>query len=70
MSTGHVLATTSANLSHEPSAKTYEQALENMQHKVDLIIEDFGQNTKGIESTVVLVLENEIKILRQGAIKI
>ncbi|MEI8129121.1 MAG: L-threonylcarbamoyladenylate synthase [bacterium] len=68
--TGHVLATTSANLSHEPAAKTYEQTLENMQHKVDLIIEDFGQNAKGIESTVVLVLENEIKILRQGAIEI
>ena len=26
----HVLATTSANLSHQPSAKTYDQALENM----------------------------------------
>ena len=27
---GHVLATTSANLSHQPSAKTYQQALEKM----------------------------------------
>ena len=67
---GHVLATTSANLSGQPPAKTYEQALENMQNKADLIIKDFEQNAKGIESTVVLVLENETKILRQGAVKI
>lgn len=68
--TGNVLATTSANLSHEPSAKTYEQAIENMQGKADLIIEDFGQNAKGFESTVLLIGDNEIKILRQGAVKL
>lgn len=65
---GHVLATTSANLSHEPSAKTYEQAIENMGGKCDLIIEDFNQRAKGLESTVVLVLKDEINILRQGEI--
>lgn len=65
---GHVLATTSANLSHESSAKTYEQAVKNMGNKADLIVEDFGQVAKGLESSVVLVLENEIKILRQGEI--
>lgn len=65
--TGHVLATTSANLSHEPSAKTYEQAVANMGLKVDLIAEDFGCNAKGLESTVALILDDEIKILRQGA---
>lgn len=68
---GHVLATTSANLSHEPSAKTYEQAVENMggkcEGKADLIIEDYGKPAKGLESTVVLIIGNEIKILRQGA---
>lgn len=67
---GHVFATTSANLSHEPSAKTYEQAIENMQGKADLIIEDFGQRAKGLESTVALIQGSEIKILRQGAISI
>lgn len=65
---GHVLATTSANLSHQPSSKTYTQAVENMKGLTDLIIEDFGQTAEGLESTVALVLENEIKILRQGAI--
>jgi L-threonylcarbamoyladenylate synthase len=67
---GHVLATTSANLSHEPSAKTYEQAVKNMKDKADLIIEDFGQNAKGLESTVAFIVGNEIKILRQGSAKL
>jgi len=66
--TGNVLATTSANLSHEPSAKTYEQAVLNMQGKADLIIEDYGQTAKGLESTVVLVQADTIKVLRQGEI--
>lgn len=69
--TGHVLATTSANLSHEPSAKTYEQAVKNMEGKADLIIEDFaefGHGAQGLESTVALISGDSIKILRQGAI--
>lgn len=65
---GHVLATTSANLSHQPSAKTYEQALENMSGLADLIIEDYGCVAKGLESTVVGVMNNELRIFRQGAI--
>ena len=67
---GHVLATTSANLSHQPSAKTYEQALENMGGLADLVIEDYGHYCKGLESTVVGVFNDEMKIFRQGAIKI
>ncbi len=65
---GHVLATTSANLSHQPSAKTYEQALENMSGLADLIIEDYGFVANGLESTVVGVMNNELRIFRQGAI--
>lgn len=67
---GHVLATTSANLSHQPSAKTYAQALENMSGLADLVIEDYGYGAKGLESTVVGVMNNELRIFRQGAIKI
>ncbi len=67
---GHVLATTSANLSHQPSAKTYEQALENMGGLAELVIEDYGHYCKGLESTVVGVFGDEMKIFRQGAIKI
>lgn len=64
----HVLATTSANLSNEPSAKTYEQAIKNVGNKCDLMIEDFGQQAKGLESTVALVSSDGIKILRHGAV--
>ncbi len=65
---GHVLATTSANLSHQPSAKTYEQALENMNGLADIIIPDYGYLAKGLESTVCGVMNNELRIFRQGAI--
>lgn len=66
----HVLATTSANLSDEPSAKNFEQAKKYMENKADLIIEDFGQAAKGLESTVALISQAEVKILRQGAINL
>lgn len=64
----HVLATTSANLSHQPSAKTYEQALENMTGLADMIIPDYDCQAKGLESTVVGVMNNELRIFRQGEI--
>lgn len=67
---GHVLATTSANLSHQPSATTYGQAVENMSDKTDLIIKDYGYCAKGIESTVVGVMNDELRIFRQGAVEI
>ena len=67
---GHVLATTSANLSHQPSAKTYEQAVANMTGLADLIIEDYGYCAKGLESTVVGVMNEELRIFRQGAVNI
>ncbi len=66
----HVLATTSANLSHQPSAKTYEQALSNMGDLADMIIPDYGCFAKGLESTVVGVMNDELRIFRQGAIKV
>lgn len=65
---GHVLATTSANLSHQPSAKTYEQAVENMSGLADLIIKDYGYSCAGLESTVAGVFGDDVKIFRQGAI--
>ncbi len=67
---GHVLATTSANLSHQSSAKTYEQAFENMSDLADLVIEDYGCCAKGLESTVAGVMNDELRIFRQGAINI
>lgn len=65
-----VLATTSANLSHSPSAKSFEEAKEFVGDFVDLVIDDFNETAQGLESTVILAVNDEIKVLRQGIIKI
>ena len=67
---GHVLATTSANLSNQPSSKSYEEAKKSIGEYVDFVFEDYGYTCAGMESTVVLVDDNEIKILRQGSINL
>lgn len=67
---GHVLATTSANLSNHPSSKTFEEAKNSIGNVVDIVFEDYGYSCAGKESTVALIIENEIKILRQGSISI
>lgn len=67
---GNVLATTSANLSSQPSAKNYLQACAYLENGVDYIFPDCGFSCDGLESTVVLALDENIKILRQGAVKI
>ena len=66
----HILATTSANLSHQPPAKTYEQALENVGSLADLVIKDYGYICKGLESTVAGVFDGGLHIFRQGAVDI
>ena len=65
---GRVLATTSANLSGEAPALTYEEAIEYIGDKVDLVIEDFGCVAKGLASTVAGFKDGEIVIFRQGEI--
>ena len=65
---GHVLATTSANLSNHPSSKSYNMAKESIGALVDIVFEDYGCECKGKESTVVLVSDSDIKILRQGSV--
>ncbi len=65
---GNVLATTSANLSGQPAAKTYEEALKFIGDYVDLVISDYNNNAKGIESTVVSYSGSELKVLRQGSL--
>ena len=65
---GGVLATTRANLSNQPSSKSYQEALNSIGNYVDFVFEDYGFNCKGKESTVVLIEENSYKVLRQGSI--
>lgn len=63
-----VLATTSANLSHEPAALNYKEALNYIGDKVDLVIEDYGHNAKGLASTVIGFKNEEVLVYRQGEI--
>lgn len=65
---GHVLATTSANLSGLPSAKNYRDALNFVGKFVDYVVPDETDRAKGLESTVLTYVGNSWKILRQGAI--
>lgn len=65
---GHVLATTSANLSNHPSSKTYNQAKDSIGSLVDILFQDNGYTCHGLESTVILIDNDSFKILRQGAV--
>lgn len=57
----------SANIHNHPSPTTARQALKNLDGRVDLIL-DGGKTKYSIESTVVSLINNEIKVLREGAI--
>ena len=68
---GHVLATTSANISGEPPALTYEEAVNYIGDKVDLVIESYGEEAQGRASTVAgFTDEGKCIIYRQGDIEI
>ncbi len=67
---GRVLATTSANLSGEPAALTYEQALEYIGDKVDLVVPSFGSEAQGRASTVAGFKDGNVVIFRQGEVEI
>lgn len=67
---GRVLATTSANISGEPPALTYEEALSYIGDKVDLVIPDYGCVAKGKASTVAGFKGGEVVVFRQGEIKL
>ena len=67
---GHVLATTSANLSNQPPAFSYNEAIKYVGNDVDFVVPDCGLKANGTASTVVGIFDDEIKIFRQGDIKI
>lgn len=67
---GHVLATTSANISGEPPALNYKIAYKNLSDKTDIIIENEDDFATGEPSTVARIEDNETIIFRQGKIKI
>ena len=67
---GRVLATTSANISGEPPALTYEEAIRYVGYKADLVIEDYGHKAQGRASTVAGFKDGKPVIYRQGEIEI
>ena len=67
---GRVLATTSANLSGEAPALTYDEAVKYIGDKVDLVIPDYGHLAKGKASTVAGFNNGDVVVYRQGEIEI
>lgn len=63
------LATTSANLSGNQPATKIEELVDEFNGKVDIII-DGGITDLKQSSTIIKVENNEIKVLREGTIKI
>ena len=67
---GGVLATTSANLSGEQPALTYDEAVKYIGDKVDIVISSNGYEAQGRASTVVGFKDGQIVIFRQGEIEL
>jgi L-threonylcarbamoyladenylate synthase len=67
-STSFPITATSANPSGIPPAQDAETVIKYFGDKIDLVV-DGGSTSGGLPSTIVDVTENEIKILREGAIK-
>ena len=61
------IAAPSANISGKPSGTKLQDIIEELQDKVDYIL-DGGESDIGLESTVVRVIDNEVRILRPGKI--
>ena len=64
---GVPIAAPSANISGKPSGTNLKDILDELKDKVDYII-DGGETDIGLESTVVRVVGDEVKILRPGKI--
>lgn len=66
----HVLATTSANISHEPPALSYEEAVCCVGSKIDYVVNDYGFKSLGLASTVAGFVDGSIKVFRQGVVEL
>ena len=67
---GKPLVGTSVNLSSEKSAARIDEISDVMKQKIDFIFEGDDSGVSGVSSTLVDLCSNDIKILRQGEIKI
>lgn len=66
---GKALAQTSANLSGTPPSLSVSEALATLDGETSLVIDGGSISLESCSSTVVYVDDEEIKILREGAIK-
>ena len=64
---GVPIAAPSANISGRPSGTNIKDIINELENRVDYVI-DGGETDIGLESTVVRVVDNEVKILRPGKI--
>lgn len=62
------ITATSANLSGQPPAQDAETVIKYFDGKIDLIV-DGGITPGGLPSTIIDVTGDEVKILREGAVK-
>lgn len=63
--TGNVLATTSANISGQNPALTYEEAIKYIGDQVDFVV-PYSEKISGVPSAVVSVLNDNMVVYRQG----
>ena len=64
---GLPIAAPSANLSGKPSPTNAECVMEDMNGRVDMVI-DGGESDIGLESTIVMIEEDSLILLRPGAV--
>lgn len=64
---GGYVAAPSANISGRPSPTRVEHVIEDLDGKIDMII-DGGKSTLGLESTIIDLSENTPTVLRPGSI--
>ena len=67
---GGVLATTSANISGEPPALNYEEAVKYIGNRANLVVPSNGCEAQGKASTVVGFKDGKTIVYRQGEIVI
>jgi len=67
---GRVLATTSANISGEHPALTYEEAVNYIGSLVDFVVPSLGFEAQGRASTVIGFNADKVVVYRQGEIVI
>jgi L-threonylcarbamoyladenylate synthase len=65
-SCGGILATTSANISGEPSPRSYNELSEKIKSRIEIVVDD-DEILKGVESTII-DMRSTPKILREGHI--